>query len=70
VSDLWPESGTAGKTHCGSWVYAPAGMITTRLVCTRDPGHDGEHEAGRSWPARGDVWVWADGYSAPRQVPR
>jgi hypothetical protein len=57
---------------CRSWVYAPDGMLTTRLVCTRGRGHGGEHEAGRSWSPDHNpkVWVWADKYSEPRQVPR
>jgi len=57
---------------CRSWIYAPTGMLTTRLVCTRDKDHDGKHEAGRSWPPaqNPNVWVWTDDDPEPRQVAR
>ena len=57
---------------CRHWIYAPADVAITRLVCTRDRGHDGDHEAGRSWPPEynPNLWVWTDKCSAPQQVPR
>jgi hypothetical protein len=61
-------TGTAGVTHCGSWVLAPDGMIQQRLVCSEPAGHRSRH-ASRPYPGpQGGqaYWTWADKYDQPR----
>lgn len=44
----------AGRSHCGKWTTSvPEGVWMTRLVCTLQPGHRGDHYnrwTERSWP--------------------
>jgi hypothetical protein len=55
---------------CRSWIYAPAETIISRLVCTKNRGHDGAHEAGRRWSASPNVWIWTDDNPEPQKMPR